>query len=59
MHHTDGPTMMCLSTEAGHFKGREGVVVTALHEPTEYPGRKIFKSVSADFLARANGTDSH
>jgi len=58
-HYTDGPTTMCEASDAGPFKGREGVVVTALIEPTDYPGRKIYKSVSADYLARANGTDSH
>lgn len=57
--HTDGPTSMCSPCDAGPFKGREGIVVTALAEPADYPGRKIFKSVSADYLARANGTDSH
>jgi hypothetical protein len=56
---TDGPTTMCDPKDAGPFKGREGVVVTCLVEPREYPGRKIYKSVSADYLARSNGTDSH
>lgn len=56
---TDGPTKVCDPKEAGPFKGREGVVVTALNEPADFPGRKIFKSVSADYLARKNGTDSH
>lgn len=57
--HTYGMTTMCKAADAGSFPGREGVVVTALVEPKEYPGRKIYKSVSADYLARSNGTDSH
>lgn len=56
---TDGPTTMCDAKDAGLFKGREGVVVTCLKEPRDYPGRKIYKSVSADYLARSNATDSH
>lgn len=57
--YTDGPTMMCDPKDAGPFKGREGVVVTSLKELVGCPGRRIFKSVSADYLARKNGTDSH
>lgn len=56
---TDGPTTVCDPEDAGPFKGREGVVVTCLVEPRDYPGRKIYKSVSADYLARGDGTDSH
>ncbi|MDR3582625.1 MAG: RNA ligase family protein [Candidatus Pacebacteria bacterium] len=57
--YTDGPTTICDPKDAGPFKGREGVVVTCLTEPRDYPGRKIYKSISADYLARKNATDSH
>lgn len=54
---TDGPTTLCDPDDAGPFKGREGVVVTSAEE--DPIGRRIFKSVSADYLDRRNGTDSH
>lgn len=57
--YTDGPTTICDPKDAGPFKGREGVVVTCLTEPRDYPGRKIYKSISADYLSRKNATDSH
>ena len=51
--HTDGPTTLCDASQAGRFAGREGVVV---RPPTEsfdpQIGRRILKSVSADYLAR-------
>ena len=64
--HTDGPTTMCKPEEAGAFAGREGIVVAPAVEridermmPTSTNGRVIFKSISADYLARKGGTDSH
>jgi hypothetical protein len=64
--HTDGPTTMCKAEEAGVFGGREGIVVTPVVERiaeqmmvTSTNGRVIFKSVSADYLARKGGTDAH
>lgn len=63
---TDGPTVMCKPEEAGPFGGREGVVVKPAIEridermiPTSTNGRVIFKSISADYLARKGGTDAH
>ena len=63
---TDGPTVMCDVKEAGPFAGREGIVVKPAVErfdermvPTSTHGRVIFKSVSADYLARKGGTDAH
>jgi hypothetical protein len=60
--HTSGPTTMCETKAAGKFAGREGIVCT----PTvEVPycrvlnGRRIVKSVSADYLARKGGTEFH
>ena len=64
--HTDGPTTMCAPEEAGGFAGREGIVVTPAVQridermiPTSTNGRVIFKSISADYLARKGGTDAH
>ena len=64
--HTDGPTVMCAPGDAGTFAGREGIVVKPAVErfddrlvPTTTRGRVIFKSVSADYLARRGGTDAH
>jgi len=64
--YTDGPTTMCEAQDAGAFGGREGIVITPLIEriadamvPTSTNGRVIFKSVSADYLARKGGTDDH
>lgn len=60
--HTAGPTTLCDAEKAGKFKGREGVVITPAQE-VDYSeplnGRLILKSVSADYLARKGGTDSH
>jgi len=62
--HVSGNTCVCEPSEAGPFKGREGVVVTPVKEriakdmlATSTHGRVIFKAVSADYLARANATD--
>jgi len=64
--YTDGPTVLCATDEAGSFTGREGIVITPVKEriseamiPTSTNGRVIFKSVSADYLARKGGTDAH
>jgi len=57
--HTDGHTTMCVPAAAGKFKGREGVVATPVVEAPWRNGRMIVKSVSADYLARKGGTDSH
>jgi hypothetical protein len=64
--HTDGPTTLAAADELGSFKGREGVVITPVVERedaamlrTGNRGRVIFKSVSADYLAAKNISDSH
>lgn len=60
--HTNGPTTICDPEKAGSFKGREGVVVTPVKEIHYCPvlnGRRIIKSVSADYLARKGGTEFH
>jgi len=62
-----GPTSFCDPNKVvGKFKGREGAVVTPVIEridpimiPTSTNGRIILKAVSADYLARKGGTDSH
>jgi hypothetical protein len=42
------------------FKGREGIVITPVKEQYSLRhGRLIFKSISADYLARKNPTDGH
>lgn len=60
---TDGPTTMCPQDRAGRFRGREGVVITPVKErlavTQSLVSRAILKSVSADYLARKGGTDSH
>lgn len=60
--HTSGPTTMCDPQDAGTFKGREGIVCTPTVE-VDYcrvlNGRRIVKSVSADYLARKGGTEFH
>lgn len=56
---TSGPTLMCPPEKAGPFKGREGIVITPTKERINKTHRVIFKSISADYLARKNGTDSH
>jgi RNA ligase (TIGR02306 family) len=58
--HTDGNTTVCDPKKAGKFKGREGVVATPVTEVVlPDGGRMIVKSVSADYLARKDATDSH
>ena len=60
--YTNGPTTMCDVSQAGKFAGREGIVVTPVIEVHYCPkinGRKIIKSVSADYLARKDGTEYH
>jgi hypothetical protein len=59
---TSGPTTLCSPEEAGKFKGREGVVVkptTEVHYSNIVKDRLILKSISADYLDRANGTEFH
>jgi RNA ligase (TIGR02306 family) len=58
---TDGNTTLCPAGKAGKFKGREGVVATSVKEMVSrgLHGRTIIKSISADYLARKDGTDSH
>lgn len=41
----------------GHFKGREGIVITSLVEDFYMGGRRIAKSVSADYLDRRGALD--
>ena len=54
---TDGNSTF--KTDRG-FAGREGIVITpAVERDGGLLGRVIFKSVSADYLARKGGTDSH
>jgi len=60
--HTNGPTTLCDEEDAGKFKGREGVVIVPIkerYEEGDLNGRCILKSISADYLARKGGTDSH
>jgi hypothetical protein len=59
---TSGPTTMCDPDKAGNFKGREGIVATPVIEVHYCPvlnGRRIVKSVSADYHARKGGTEFH
>jgi len=58
---TNGKTTLCDPKKAGKFSGREGVVVVPAKERYSgfTNGRLILKSVSADYLARRDGTDSH
>ena len=61
-NYTSGPTTICDAADAGGFKGREGVVVTPVKEVHYCPvlnGRRIVKSISADYLARKGGTEFH
>jgi RNA ligase (TIGR02306 family) len=55
---TDGPTT--LGDPKASFKGREGVVVTTIREQFYAPtgGRRIVKSVSADYLDRKGAEDN-
>lgn len=60
--YTSGPTTMCDPKVAGPFKGREGIVITPVveeHYNKILNGRKIVKSVSADYHARKKGTEYH
>lgn len=60
--YTAGPTTMCKPEEAGSFKGREGIVITPVKEVpycNVLGGRRILKSVSADYHARKGGTENH
>ena len=59
--YTSGPTTLCKPEEAGTFKGREGVVITPAKEVfcPILGGRRILKSVSADYHARKGGTENH
>lgn len=58
---TDGPTTLATADQiASPFKGREGIVITALTE-TYSPviaGRLILKKVSADYLDRKGAQDN-
>lgn len=60
--YTSGPTTLCDPKAAGSFKGREGIVVSPVkeeHYNSILNGRKIAKSVSADYHARKGGTEFH
>ena len=55
--YTDGPTT--LGSVRSKFTGREGVVVTPLHETfNELLGRLILKNKSADYLDRRDAQDN-
>lgn len=62
--HVSGPTTICAAADAGPFKFREGIVVTAAEErqvPTE---KKVFeraalKVVSFEYLERKGGSEYH
>ena len=59
-----GPTTLCASNRAGKFKGREGVVITAVKERTVSTEKKFFdraalKAVSFEYLERKDGTEYH
>lgn len=59
-----GPTTICLPEKAGKFKGREGIVVTAVRERVVPTEKKVFdraalKVVSFDYLERKEGTEYH
>ncbi len=59
--YTHGPTVVAdAGVVKSKFKGREGVVVTALEETfsDRMRGRLILKSVSADYLDRKNPQDN-
>jgi RNA ligase (TIGR02306 family) len=62
--YTYGNTTMCEPDKAGKFKGREGIVITPAVERRDYAlsgesKRVIFKSISADYIARKGGTEDH
>jgi len=57
---TNGPTEMCPADQIkSKFKGREGIVITALEETFSpyFRGRLILKSVSADYHDRKGALD--
>ena len=57
--HTDGKTLMCDPSKAGEFKGREGIIITPVHERYDFEvGRVIFKSVSVDYIGRKGAIDN-
>lgn len=60
-HYTYGDTTICDVSQAGKFKGREGIVITPVKERKggRHNQRVILKSVSADYLARKGGTEYH
>lgn len=53
---TYGPTTVAAEV-VSKFKGREGIVITPLHEQSCHIGRLILKSVSADYLDRKGAQD--
>lgn len=60
--YTCGPTTLCTPDKAGPFKGREGIVIRPVKESafcSVLCDRKILKSISADYMARKNGTEFH
>lgn len=59
--YTTGETTLCGKKQAGPFKGREGVVIVPIVERKMVKTQKriILKSISVDYLARKNPTDSH
>lgn len=54
---TYGPTTVA-ETVKSKFKGREGIVITPIHETCCCIGRLILKSVSADYLDRRGAEDN-
>jgi RNA ligase (TIGR02306 family) len=62
--HVGGPTTLCPPDKAGKFKGREGIVITPVHErsaatATTFFDRVILKAISFDYLERKGGTEYH
>jgi RNA ligase (TIGR02306 family) len=59
-----GPTTLCPPDRAGKFKGREGIVITAVKERRVRMEKKMFeraalKAVSFEYLERNDGTEWH
>jgi RNA ligase (TIGR02306 family) len=59
-----GNTTVCAAEQAGAFKGREGIVITAKTEKTVTTEKKVFdrmalKAINFDYLERKNGTEFH
>ncbi len=59
-----GPTTLCAIDRAGKFKGREGIVITAVKEHQVQTEKKLFeraalKAVSFEYLERKDGTEWH